>query len=673
MKKLILFVVVLALAGGGFYYYKVATTNPEPTVLTQPLSRGDVVETVGATGTLEAVETVDVGTQVSGVVQELYADFNTIVKKGQVIARLDPQLIQTQIEQQSANVARAEAEVDRLRVSLADAKQKLDRAQQMSAKQLIPKTELETAEVNVRSAEAQIKSSEASLTQARAQLNNQKVNLGYTTIVAPIDGIVISRNVDQGQTVASSMNAPTLYVIAADLTKMQVLANIDEADVGRMRPGQRVTFRVDAFPTDTFVGEVEQVRLQPAVVQNVVTYSTVIAVPNQDLKLKPGMTANVNIEIARRNNVLRIPNAATRFRPTPEMFQVLNQAVPPELERGRGGRGGRGEGMRGGNQPGGAGGAGGPGAGAPANAGPSSAAGAPPAGGPPAAAQANPSAQRPQATANAAAPRQGRENARTEGASDGGAQPNSAAGGGGPRGDRFGGDSGPGGEGFGRGGGGGRGFDPNMTPEERRKRFDERLAQMTPEERERFQARMREGGNGRDGFGGGNRDGGAGTPGRGFGGNRQAGTAGNPPAGGGRGMAPGGDYQANRARANQGPAGAATSQSRTMTSRATTIDSLFAPIQIQETRGTAWQYENKQLKMLRLRLGVSDGTFTEIVNGNEVPENAEVVTSMTTGLEQRTTPQNQQNNPLMGPQRGQPGRGGPGGGGGGGGGGRGRG
>jgi HlyD family secretion protein len=674
MKKLILFVVVLALAAGGFYYYKVATSKPEPSVLTQQLSRGDVVETVGATGTLEAVETVDVGTQVSGVVQELFADFNSIVKKGQVIARLDPQLILTQIEQQSANVARAEADLDRLRVSLADAKQKLDRAEQMSAKQLIPKTELETAEVNVRAAEAQIKSSEASLTQARAQLNNQKVNLGYTTIVAPIDGIIISRNVDQGQTVAASMNAPTLYVIAADLTKMQVLANIDEADVGRMRPGQRVTFRVDAFPTDTFVGEVEQVRLQPAVVQNVVTYSTVIAVPNQELKLKPGMTANVNIEIARRNNVLRIPNAATRFRPTPEMFQVLNQAVPPELERGRGGMmagRGRGDGMRGGNQPGGQAGPGGA-----QSASPAGAAGAP-AGGPPAAAQANPQAQRPQASAsaNGGAPRPGRESARAEGTSqDGGGQATSGASGGGPRGERFGGGSGPGGEGVGRGGGG-RGFDPNMTPEERRKRMEERLAQMTPEERERWQARMREGG-GRGGFGGGNRDGGAGgNSGSGVGGNREGGVAANR-GGGGRGMAPGGDYQANRARSNRGgqaAAGEATPQSRTMASGATTIDSLFAPIQIQETRGTAWQYENNQLKMLRLRLGVSDGTFTEVVNENEVPANAEVVTSMTTGLEQRTTPQNQQNNPLMGPQRGGPGGRGPGGGGGGGGGGRGRG
>jgi HlyD family secretion protein len=181
MKKLILFVVVLALAGGGFYYYKLRTSKVEPTILTQPLSRGDVVETVGATGTLEAVETVDVGTQVSGVVQELYADFNSIVKKGQVIAKLDPQLIQTQIEQQTANVNRAAADLDRLKVALADAKQKLDRAEQMSAKQLIPRTELETAEVNVRSAEAQIKSSEASLTQAQAQLKRRWMELGSTS------------------------------------------------------------------------------------------------------------------------------------------------------------------------------------------------------------------------------------------------------------------------------------------------------------------------------------------------------------------------------------------------------------------------------------------------------------------------------------------------------------
>jgi HlyD family secretion protein len=679
MKKLILIVVILAAAGGGYYYYKLRNARPEPVVVTQPLSRGDVVDTVGATGTLEAVETVDVGTQVSGVVRELYADFNSIVKKGQVIARLDPQLIETQIEQQAANVQRAEADLDRLKVALADARQKLERAQAMSAKQLIPKTDLETAEVNVRSAEAQIKSSEASLTQARAQLNNQRVNLGYTTIIAPIDGIIISRNVDQGQTVASSMNAPTLYVIAADLTKMQVLANIDEADVGRMRPGQRVTFRVDAFPTDNFVGEVSQVRLQPTTVQNVVTYSTVIAVPNSELKLKPGMTANVNIEIARKNNVLRIPNAATRFRPTTEMFQVLNQAVPPELERGRGGRG-RGDGQRagfGGNFPGG--GPGGQGQGQPAAAGGATPPGA---GRAPAAAQATtPAPQRPQASASAAqdrGPRAGNGGAGSGNGGrptqDGGTQAGGAqAGGSQAGGSQAGGGGGQPGEGFGGRGGGRGGFDPNMTPEERQKRREERLAQMTPEQREQFQARMREGGGGRGGFGGGNRDGGGGA----FGGNREggAGVGGNREGGNRQGA--GAAAPAAQAGNRQGGGRGGQASSPTVTAQgATTIDSLFGPLPVVESRGTAWQYENKQLKALRLRLGVSDGTFTEILNESDVPANAEVVTSMTTGLEQRNTNQNQQNNPLLGPQRGQPGRGGPGGGGfggGGGGGGRGRG
>lgn len=536
MKKLILIVLVLVAAGVGAGVYTMRRNTVEPTVTTQPLSRGDVVDTVGATGTLEAVETVDVGTQVSGVVQQLLADFNSIVRKGQIIARLDPSLIQTQIEQQTANVIRAEAELERLHVALADARQKLVRARELSERNLIPRTELETAEVNVKSAEAQIRSSEAALTQARAQLNAQRVNLAHTVIEAPIDGIVISRNVDQGQTVASSMNAPTLYVIAADLTKMQVLANIDEADVGRMRPGQVVTFRVDAFPNDTFQGTVQQVRLQPAVVQNVVTYSTVISVPNPDLRLKPGMTANVSIEIARKNNVLRVPNAALRFRPTPDMFAALNQEVPPELQRGgRGGFGQRGQG--------------GPGQ--------------------------QPAGTAPQADAPPSRGAQGRASGDAEGPSgDAGARP----------------------------GGGRAGFDPNLTPEERRRRMEERLASMTPEERERFQARMQS------------------------------------RVGGGQGQQP---------------------QSRTLSSGATTIDSLFGPLPLVETRGAAWLYVGKQLKVVRLRLGISDGTFTEVINDSELQPGTEVVINLTTGVEPRTTPgQGGNQNPLMGPQRGRPGGGG---------------
>ena len=259
------------------------------------------------------------GTQVSGTILQLNADFNSLVRKGQVLARLDPSLFQTQIEQARANLIRAEADLERFRVSLDDARTKLKRANDLSEKKLIAQTEQEAAEVAVRSAEAQLRSQQAAVTQSQASLQQNQVNLAHTVIESPIDGLVISRNVDVGQTVAASMSAPTLFVLAADLTKMQVLASLDESDVGRIRPGQVVRFRVDAFPTEEFLGAVTQVRLQPTTVQNVVTYQTVIDVPNPALKLKPGMTANVNIEIARRRDALRVPNTALRFRPTAEI------------------------------------------------------------------------------------------------------------------------------------------------------------------------------------------------------------------------------------------------------------------------------------------------------------------------------------------------------------------
>jgi HlyD family secretion protein len=341
MKKLIVIIILLAAIGGagGAYYMRKGTKEPE--VRTAQISRGDIIDAVQATGTLEAVTTVQVGTQVGGIVQELYADFNDIVKKGQVIARLDPTILDTQIEQQRANVTRSEADLERLRVTLADARQKLERARALSDKNLLPRTELETAEVNVKSAEAQIRSSEAALVQAKSQLHTAEVNREHTVITAPIDGIVIQRAVEPGQTVNAGMNAPLLFILAADLTKMQVNANIDEADVGRMREGQTVSFRVDAFPTETFNGTVQQVRLQPTTVQNVVTYQTVIDVPNRQYKLKPGMTANVTIEVSRKTNVLRIPASATRFRPTVEIFAALKQEVPADFGRGGFGRGGR--------------------------------------------------------------------------------------------------------------------------------------------------------------------------------------------------------------------------------------------------------------------------------------------------------------------------------------------
>jgi HlyD family secretion protein len=341
MKKALLALLILAIGGGAFYYYRLRDTAPKVSVMTAAVTRGDVIDTVGATGTLQAVKTVQVGTQVSGTIQSLYADFNSLVKKGQVLARLDPSLFETQIEQARANLIRSQADLQRSQVSLEDAKTKLARSRELSTRQLLPKSDLDTAEVNVRAAEAQLKSAEAQVTQAQASLNQNEVNLNHTVIEAPIDGLVISRSVDVGQTVAASMQAPTLYILAADLTKMQVVANLDESDVGRIRPGQRVTFRVDAYPNEQFVGSVSQVRLEPKVQQNVVTYATVIDVPNNELKLKPGMTANVNVEIARSSNVLRIPNGALRFRPTAEMYAALGQPAP-EPGPGRGGDGRRG-------------------------------------------------------------------------------------------------------------------------------------------------------------------------------------------------------------------------------------------------------------------------------------------------------------------------------------------
>ncbi|MCA1559561.1 MAG: efflux RND transporter periplasmic adaptor subunit [Acidobacteria bacterium] len=421
-----------------------------------------------------------------------------------------------------------------------------------------------------------------------------------------MDGIVISRNVDPGQTVAASMSAPTLYVIAADLTQMQVLANIDEADVGRMRPGQTVRFRVDAYPTDEFTGSVQQVRLQPAVVQNVVTYSTVISVPNPELKLKPGMTANVSIEIARRNNVLRVPNAALRFRPTEAIFAALNQPVPPELQRGAG------RGQTGGGR------AGATGAGqAPATH--SGQPTQPTAGGAPAAG--SPAPQRaPQSGGGAAATPQGR-------GSQGAPQQ--------PRADspeaRGGGDTAS----AGRGSGGGRGFDPNMTPEERRKRMEERMAGMTPEQREQLMARMRE----REAPGGSRGDG---TTASADGGGRgQAATA-NAPS-----NTAGGRREPNRGMVQGVNAGSS------IASGATTIDSLFGPLPVSESRGRVWLYlaATKQLKPVNVRLGISDGTYTEVLDG-ELQPGQEIVSNVVTGLEpaQRPGQQGAGQNPLI-PQR----------------------
>jgi len=294
-----------------------------PVVTAEAVTRGAVVRSISATGTLQAVTTVAVGTQVSGTIQALNADFNSIVRKGQVLARLDPSLYQSAIDQARANLQRAVADLDRLKVTQLDAQMKRDRARELSGRQLIPRADLDAAEMEVRSADAQVRSSAAQVTQAQATLEQAEVNVAKTVIVSPIDGIVIARNVDVGQTVAASLSAPTLFELAAGLDEMQVKANVDESDLGAIKEGQAVTFIVDAYPGDTFTGRVEQVRLNPVVEQNVVTYAAIISAPNHELKLKPGLTANVTIEVARRDGVLRVPAAALRFKPTDAVKKAL--------------------------------------------------------------------------------------------------------------------------------------------------------------------------------------------------------------------------------------------------------------------------------------------------------------------------------------------------------------
>jgi HlyD family secretion protein len=305
---------VVVVAGVVAAYTQVARTDSTPAPTTARVTRGSIVDTVDATGTIQPVTTVQVGTQVSGTIKSLAADFNTRVRRGQVIAVLEPSLFQTQVEQAKATVAKLQADAERAAVDVNDTQAKLRRARELSEKQLISASDLDTAVTAATQAEAQVKSAQAQIVQARAQLEQAQVNLGHTIIAAPIDGIVVARSVDVGQTVAASMQAPTLFVIAGDLSHMQVLASVDESDIGRVRQGQPVSFTVDAYPGETFTGTVAQVRLQPTVDQNVVSYTTVIDVPNRSEKLKPGMTASVSIEIARADDVLRVPASALRFR-----------------------------------------------------------------------------------------------------------------------------------------------------------------------------------------------------------------------------------------------------------------------------------------------------------------------------------------------------------------------
>ncbi len=314
MKKTLIWMAVLTVIGVGAFV-KLRDGKEKPNFRTEKITKGDIVSTVTATGTVNAVTTVLVGTQVSGTIKELNVDFNSHVKKGQLIAMIDPATFEAQVEQQKANLNSAKANLEKAKATLVDAKRSMERNKELRARDLIAQSDLDTSVTTFETSKAQVGVEEAAVAQAEAALKTAATNLGYTRIVSPVDGVVVSRNVDVGQTVAASFQTPTLFTIAQDLTKMQIDTNVDEADIGRVKVGQNVEFTVDAYPDTTFKGKVSQIRIAPISVQNVVTYDVVVLVDNRELKLMPGMTANVSVIVAEANGVLRIPNAALRFVP----------------------------------------------------------------------------------------------------------------------------------------------------------------------------------------------------------------------------------------------------------------------------------------------------------------------------------------------------------------------
>lgn len=331
------FAVVMVVAGG-LYRREAGLRAAPPSLVLAEVTRGEVIVTVDATGTLQTVDTVEVGTQVSGSIASLGVDFNDTVKKGQVVATLDQAIFLSQIQQAEAQVIRLRAEHERARVQLLDAETKYKRAQQLGQRQLLAVSEVDAAEITVQLAKASLSSAQAQLTQAEGALAQAKVNLSYTVIRSPVDGIVLKRNVDVGQTVSAGLQAPTLFVIARSLDRLELAASVAESDVGRVREGQPVSFTVDAYPQQTFTGVVRQVRLQPTVQQNVVSYTTIIDVPNTGGLLKPGMTATLGIEVARADDVLRVPAAALRFTPPEEVLRAY-ASEPAESDTGGTGHG----------------------------------------------------------------------------------------------------------------------------------------------------------------------------------------------------------------------------------------------------------------------------------------------------------------------------------------------
>lgn len=320
MKKKIIYIggAIIALVVIFLFVKGSKTSNATFAIETGKIERGNISNTVTATGTLEAITTVEVGTQVSGVIDNIFVDFNSQVKKGQLLAKIDETPLRAQLDQSKASVDNSEAE-------LTYQKATYDRYKVLYEKQLIAQSDYDLALYNYNKAQANLNSS-------KSVYDKNKINLEYASIYSPIDGIILDRAVDEGQTVAASFNTPTLFTIANDLTQMQVEANIDEADIGQVKFSQRVEFTVDAYPELKFDGSVTEVRLQPVVTNNVVTYTVIIQAPNPDKKLMPGMTASISVFTREKNNVLVVPGKAIRFNPEPQLIgeYIMSLGIKPQ-------------------------------------------------------------------------------------------------------------------------------------------------------------------------------------------------------------------------------------------------------------------------------------------------------------------------------------------------------
>ena len=323
IKKLAILLIVAAIGWGVWLFFsREKTVNFVLT--TAAVTRGDITSTVTATGELNAVNVVEIGTQVSGTIQEIYVDYNSPVRLGQLIALVDPSLSRLALRKAEASLAVYQASVQSAQAALRDAERKLSRSRELLKKKLIARSEVDTNEADVDMKTAALNEARSRVIQSKAEVEEARTNLNYTRITSPVNGVVIDRQVDAGQTVAASYQTPTLFKVAEDLTRMQIETKVDEADIGTVKEGQNVTFRVDAFPDETFDGKVVQVRIAPSTSDSVVTYTVIIHVDNPDLKLKPGMTANVSIETSRADNVLRIPVAALRFTPPEGLLNTIS-------------------------------------------------------------------------------------------------------------------------------------------------------------------------------------------------------------------------------------------------------------------------------------------------------------------------------------------------------------